>query len=148
MSAGIAAAARWVARTLPVFSLNLVLVTPDGLWALRYPDTHELYVLRRDAGGQEGGGRALEHSSARRRIRVHSDELAQRPSIVVASERMDADAGWRLLGPGELLHVDGDLRHSSRVVIDEPPAHALSLADLGGRAQSSQQPMAAPPARR
>ena len=46
---GIAAAARWVAGNLPVLSLNCVLITASDLWALRYPDTHELYVLERDA---------------------------------------------------------------------------------------------------
>src|ERR1700744_2367816 len=33
---GITAAARWVAQNLPIFSINLVLITADGLWALRY----------------------------------------------------------------------------------------------------------------
>src|SRR5579884_1686407 len=35
--AGIAAAATWVADNLPVFSLNLVLITDTDLYALRYP---------------------------------------------------------------------------------------------------------------
>lgn len=50
VTAGIEHAARWIARNLPVYALNLVLTTPEELWALRYPDTHELYVLQRAAG--------------------------------------------------------------------------------------------------
>jgi predicted glutamine amidotransferase len=137
---GITAATRWIAQTLPVFALNLVLVVPDGLWALRYPDTHELYVLQRSAGGQNGQAR-LEHSTGRRRIRVQSDELADRPSVIIASERMDDDPGWRLLDPGELLHVDGELRVSSDEAVTGPPAHPLTLDDLGAQAKSSQQPL-------
>src|SRR5579884_1001689 len=38
-------AASWVAEHLPVFALNLVLITGSELWALRYPDVHELHVL-------------------------------------------------------------------------------------------------------
>jgi predicted glutamine amidotransferase len=37
VTAGITDAARWIAERLPLFALNLVLTTPDGLWALRYP---------------------------------------------------------------------------------------------------------------
>ncbi|MGO9961475.1 MAG: class II glutamine amidotransferase [Solirubrobacteraceae bacterium] len=132
-------AAGWVAANLPVLSLNFVLVTPTDLWALRYPDTHELWVLERAAGGP-GGNRHLEHASARGSIRVRSGALAQRPAVVVATERMDEDAGWRLLDGGELLHVDGDLRVTSRRAVQGPPAHLLTLADLDERARVSQLP--------
>ncbi len=135
----IAAAARWVAANLPVFAINLVLITPTDLWALRYPDTHDLLVLSRAAGGPSGT-RHLEHSSPRASIRVRSGELARRPAVVVATERMDDDAGWRPLDSGELLHVDAQLQVSSRQVLDAPPAHPLSLADLGERAAASQRP--------
>jgi predicted glutamine amidotransferase len=129
---GIAAAAQWVARNLPILSINCVLITASDLWALRYPDTHDLLVLEREAGGG-----ALHHTSARR-IHVSSEGLSERPAVVVATERMDDDLGWRSLRSGELLHVDGELRVSSRHIIDEPPAHPLTLADLGERAAASQ----------
>jgi predicted glutamine amidotransferase len=54
VGAGIAAAARWVADNLPLYALNLVLTTPTQLWALRYPDTHALFVLDRGPGGTHG----------------------------------------------------------------------------------------------
>jgi glutamine amidotransferase len=136
---GIVEAARWIAANLPVFALNLVLITPAELWALRYPDTHELHVLERAAGGARGG-RHLEHASARGTVRVRSGELARLPAVVVASEPMDEDPGWCALEPGELLHVDPDLRVTVTKVLDEPPAHPLSLADLEPRAAASQRP--------
>jgi glutamine amidotransferase len=136
---GIAGAARWVAANLPVFALNLVLITASDLWALRYPDVHDLYVLERAPGGPSGG-RHLEHASARGSIRVRSGDLAERPSVVVATERMDEDAGWRALQSGELLHIDQDLHVTSTRVLDSPPAHQLSLSDLGARAAASQRP--------
>ncbi|MEV6809572.1 MULTISPECIES: class II glutamine amidotransferase [unclassified Streptomyces] len=137
VGAGIRDAARWVARHLPVYALNLVLVTPDRLWALRYPDTHELYVLKRPAGGQHGV-RHLDHSGGHGRMRVHSTELAGLPAVVVASERMDDHPDWRLMEPGELLHVGPDLGTARRVVLTEPPAHQLTLADLRPDAAASQ----------
>jgi glutamine amidotransferase len=140
VSDAIAAAGRWVAENLPVLALNLVLISDSDLWALRYPETHELYVLERSAGGPEGS-RRLDHSTARRRIKVRSDDLAASPAVVIASEPMDDDPGWRLLASGELLHVDGDLTVSSRRVLEAPPAHLLTLADLDPRARSSQQPV-------
>jgi glutamine amidotransferase len=136
---GIAAAARWVAENLPLFAINLVLITARELWALRYPDTHELLVLDRDAGG-DSGDRHLEHASARGRIHVHSADLATRPAVVIASEKMDDDPGWQSLASGELLHVDRDLRVHRHQVIDAPPAHPLTLQDLEGKAAASQGP--------
>ena len=42
VTAGIIAAVRWVAATLPLYAANVVLATPTHVWALRYPDTHDL----------------------------------------------------------------------------------------------------------
>jgi glutamine amidotransferase len=134
---GIVRATGWVAENLPVLSVNFVLITESDLWALRYPETHELYVLERAPGGPTGG-RHLEHASARGAVRVRSGDLADLPSVVVASERMDEDAGWRELEPGELLHVDAELTVRSVKALDEPPAHQLTLADLDQRAAVSQ----------
>ncbi|MET8945104.1 class II glutamine amidotransferase [Streptomyces sp. NPDC004542] len=138
VTAGIERAARWVARNLPVFALNLILITSDQLWALRYPDTHELYVLERAAGGQHGG-RHLDHSGSHGRIRVHSAHLAGHPAVVVASERMDDNPHWRQLAPGALLHVGPDLRTTHRILLPDPPAHRLTLDDLRPDAAASQQ---------
>src|SRR5436305_5595037 len=73
---------------------NLVLIEPDELWALRYPDVHELHVLERQAGGSSGS-RHLEHASARGSVRVRSGDLATRPAVIVATEQMDEGRGWQ-----------------------------------------------------
>ena len=122
VGAGIAAAVRWAAAELPLNSLNFVLATRDELWALRYPDTHRLYVLERPAGGRHGG-RALHHASAT--FRVHVPHLALHPTVVVASEPLDDSPDWRLLASGELVHVAGDLAVTSELVVDSPPAHPI-----------------------
>ncbi len=137
ISAAIARAASWIAENLPVFALNLVLITATELWALRYPDVHELYVLERAAGGPTGA-RHLDHASARGSVRVRSGDLATRPAVVVASEPMDEDPGWHALRSGELLHVGPDLRVTITRALERPPAHQLTLEDLTGKAASSQ----------
>ena len=137
VGAAIVRAAGWIAENLPVFALNVVLITAGELWALRYPDVHELHELERDAGGPTGR-RHLEHASARGSVRVRSGDLATRPAVVVASEPMDEDAGWRALESGELLHVDPDLRVTITRTLERPPRRQLTLSDLTGKAASSQ----------
>ena len=137
VTAGLIAAARWVAEELPLFALNVVLTTSDELWALRYPETHELYVLERAPGGASGT-RHLDHHSAAGTVRVHSADLADSRAVVIASEPMDEDPTWRPLASGELLHADRELRVSSAIVIDHPPHHPLTLADLTPHAAASQ----------
>jgi glutamine amidotransferase len=117
----------------------VILTTPTELWALRYPGTHELWVLERAAGGPHGN-RHLEHASAAGTMRVRSGELASAPAVVVASERMDDNPDWRRMASGELLHVGSDLGVNRRVVLDEAPARPLTLADLSPRAAASQHP--------
>ncbi len=132
-------AATWVGDNLPIYAINIIVTSASELWALRYPDVHDLYVLERAPGGPSGG-RHLEHASARGTVRVRAGELADRPAVVIATERMDEDPGWRELRSGELLHVDADLRVTSTQALDRPPAHQLSLADLSGKAAAAQAP--------
>jgi glutamine amidotransferase len=139
VGSGIVAAARWVAEHLPVFAINCILISERQLWALRYPDVHDLFVLERAAGGT-GGARHLDHASARGSVRVRSGELATEPAVVLATERMDENPGWRELPAGGLLHVDPKLKCTIDVVLSEPPKHQLTLADLGDRAAASQAP--------
>jgi predicted glutamine amidotransferase len=137
VGAAIAAAARWVADNLPVYAINLILTTPTELWALRYPETHDLFLLQRAAGGPHGG-RHLEHASTAGRIRARSGDLSDQPAVVVASERMDEDPGWQALRPGELLHVDNRLGCTRQIVLRRPPRHLLTLDQLGAHAAASQ----------
>jgi predicted glutamine amidotransferase len=121
VGAGILAAVRWVAQNLSIQSINFVLVTATDLWALRYPEHHTLFVLERSAGG--GGDQtpeALEQNSSHG-TRIHSDNARERPVVVVASERMDADDRWREFDTGELIHVDSSLKLTSQSVLGSPP---------------------------
>jgi predicted glutamine amidotransferase len=138
IGAGITSAARWVAANLPIYAINIILTTPSDLFALRYPDTHDLFVLRRAEGGPHGH-RHLDQASAAGRVRVRSGALAAAPAVIVASERMDEDPGWRSLSPGELLHVDGHLKVESTIAVEHPPAHQLTFDDLGQHATSQNQ---------
>jgi glutamine amidotransferase len=109
VEAGIRAAVTWIADTLPVVSLNFVLITATDLWSLRYPETDTLYVLERPAGEE------LEHASSYG-TRVHSDHGRDHPLVVVASERLDEDPGWREVRSGELLHVGPSLKLESELL--------------------------------
>jgi predicted glutamine amidotransferase len=117
VGAGIAAAASWIGRNLPVSSLNVIVAAPGELWALRYPDQHALHILGRPEGG------ALHVRSTTSSVHVP----APAPSVVVASEALDGESGWRMLAPGELVHVRRDLSVESRIAVPEPPAHLVPL---------------------
>lgn len=130
VGAGIAAAARWIAARLPVSALNTVVAAPGELWALRYPGQRALHIIERPAG--PGGGPAAEAGLHVRSATssVHVPALHSAASVVVASERLDGESGWRMLAPGELVHVRPDLSVQSAVVIAEPPAR---LVPIGGK---------------
>jgi glutamine amidotransferase len=117
VGAGIAAAASWIAEHLPVSSLNTVIAAPGELWALRYPAAHALHILEHPAGA---GLHVRSATSS-----VHAPALG--PSVVVASEELDGESGWRMLAPGELVHVRADLSVHSAVVITQPPARLVPL---------------------
>jgi glutamine amidotransferase len=119
LGTGIAAAASWIAARLPVSSLNTIVAAPGELWALRYPDQHALHILERPAGPE------LHVRSAT--SSVHVPELTDQASVVIASERLDGEDGWRMLEPGELVHVRPDLSVHSEIAVTRPPAHLVPL---------------------
>lgn len=130
VGAAITSATTWIAETLPLYAVNLLLATADELWALRYPETHDLLWL------DERESQAPEHVDRRRRLRYGVDAPA--PGVAVASEAMGAGANWTPLAPGELLHVAADLTPTVTTILSEPPAHLLTLDDLGIHAAASQ----------
>jgi predicted glutamine amidotransferase len=145
VGAGIAAAAQWIGAHLPVSSLNAVVAAPGELWALRYPGQHALHIIERPAGtsdaaaaaaggGTSGGGTAAIGATAGPGLHVrsstssvHAPALQALPSVVVASEELDGEHGWRMLASGELVHVRPDLSVESAVVVSDPPAHLVPL---------------------
>jgi glutamine amidotransferase len=126
-----------VANTVPIYAVNIVLAEPDRLWAVRYPDTHELHVLARLSGGNRGGAGLHARSP---RIRAESEELSGQPAVVVASERLDDDPGWRSVEPGEVLRVNSDLTVTTSFPLPVHPRHRLSLDDLDPQTAASQHP--------
>ncbi|MBV9095444.1 MAG: class II glutamine amidotransferase [Streptosporangiaceae bacterium] len=126
VGAGITAAASWIAAHLPVSALNTVVAAPGELWALRYPGQHALHILERPAGpGSPAGKVGLHVRSAT--SSVHVPAAADVPSVVVASEQLDGESGWRMLAPGELVHVRSDLSVESAVVITRPPVRLVPV---------------------
>ncbi|MDT5284690.1 MAG: hypothetical protein QOJ20_5885 [Mycobacterium sp.] len=131
VGAGIVDAVGWLAETVPIFAVNMLLSTSTDMWALRYPETHELYLLdRRDIDD-----RRLRMRSDR--ITAHSEQLTSDASVLFASEPMDDD-DWQLLPPGELVHVDADLQIDRRIAFPDPPKHQLRHEDLTAQAAASQ----------
>jgi glutamine amidotransferase len=130
---GITAAATWVAQNLPLTSLNLVLIGNQEMWALRYPDQHALHVIQRPAGASNphpGAGPAAQHPGLSARggsASMHSTDLHSAPSVVVASEELDGEVGWRMLAPGELVHVAPDLSVHSTIAVPDPPVDLVPL---------------------
>jgi glutamine amidotransferase len=138
VAAGIRQAAREIAAEIPLYSLNMVLTTPTDVWALRYPDTNELYVLERSIaalGGPDGAAGAFDERAASGITRVFSGQLAILPATVIASQPMDTNPLWRMLESGELIHVDPDLRVTSTIAVPDPPAQMLELTPQEAVAQ-------------
>lgn len=123
VGAGIAAAAGWLADNVPLYSLNCLVATAGNLWALRYPDQRALHITRRRIDPATGGARMASTLAGHH---VRAAEPAE--VVILASERIDEDENWRMLEPGELIHVGPDLTVTSQLVIDRPPAH-LHLLD-------------------
>jgi len=129
VAAGIAAAAGWIAERLPVSSLNTIVAVAGE---------HALHIIERPAGASSlpspdspaarASGPATTGMHARSTTSsVHAPELHMLPSVVVASEELDGEHGWRMLASGELVHVRPDLTVESTVVLPEAPAHLVPL---------------------
>ncbi|MEB3050791.1 class II glutamine amidotransferase [Mycolicibacter sp. MYC123] len=135
VGAGLRDAVSWLAANVPIYALNILLSTATDMWALRYPETHELYVLDRRDGAAPVG---LDLST--RRIRAHAEQLHGRPAVVFATEPMDADPCWRLIAPGELVHVDAGLTVATELAFPDPPARQLRREELTAVAEEAQHP--------
>jgi predicted glutamine amidotransferase len=134
VTAGLVEAVGWLAENVPIFALNVLLCTATDMWALRYPETHELYMLdRREVLAPD---QLFELRTDR--IHARSRHLMTQSKVVFASEPMDDDPRWRLLEPGELVHVGADLQISRRLAFPDAPKHQLRHEDLTAKAAASQ----------
>jgi predicted glutamine amidotransferase len=127
VAAGITHAAQEIAAEISLYSLNMLLTTGTDIWALRYPETNELWVLERTIAALDGPDGGFDQRAASGITRVFSGQLAIRPATVVASQPMDTNPLWRLLEPGELIHIDPELRVTSMIAVPDPPASMLEL---------------------
>lgn len=126
VTVGITAAAQWLAEHVPLYSLNIVVTAPGHLWALRYPDQRSLHVAHRVVAAQSDDAGAPPGWHGESRLARQDLSTAARtpvPVAVVASEHIDGSDDWRLLEPGELVHVGPDGRASSTIAVPDPPAH-------------------------
>jgi predicted glutamine amidotransferase len=134
---GIRAAAEWVAEHLPLHSLNFILTTPQDVWALRYPDSHELHLLVRPECSR--AHEPVEHVSSLG-LHVRVPGLCDRDTVVLASEQMDEDPGWRALESGELVRVGPGRAVTAEMLLPDAPRHLLTLSDLDAPSRAAQQP--------
>jgi predicted glutamine amidotransferase len=133
VTAGLVDAMSWLAANVPIYAVNLLVSTATDLWALRYPESHQLYMSDRREDSSNGQFRLRT-----KRIRADSEHLRSRPSVVFATERMDDHPRWNLIEPGELVHVDAGLQITRDLVLPDPPRHQLHLKDLNPTAQVAQ----------
>ncbi|MDT5173721.1 MAG: hypothetical protein QOG37_972 [Mycobacterium sp.] len=124
VSAGLVDAVSWLAANVPIYAVNVLLCMGTQMWALRYPDTHQLFMLDRRRDGE------THFDLATSRIRAQSEDLTQRSSVVFATEPMDDDPRWCLLAPGELVYVDTNLDITRTVALPDPPRHLVRRDDL------------------
>jgi predicted glutamine amidotransferase len=135
VSAGLVDAMQWLAANVPIYAVNVLLSTATDMWALRYPETHQLYLLDRTGDTAAADPEFDLHT---KRIHALSEQLCTRPSVVFATEVMDDDPRWCLLDPGELVHVDATLRISRNLVLPDLPRQLLRRADLSAPVEDSQ----------
>lgn len=132
VTAGLVDAVRWLADNVPIYAVNVLLSTATDMWALRYPHTHELYLLDRRRDGLP------EFDLATKRIHARSEPLSRRSAVVLATEPMDDDPRWCLLAPGELVHVDSTLRVNRSVALPDPPRRLLRRDELSNPVERAQ----------
>jgi glutamine amidotransferase len=136
---GLIEAVRRIGAELPLYSLNILLAEAHRIWALRYPESNELWALQPKGHGIcEKVGQTRHLMSPHEPGSVDLTALGHTvPAYVIASEPMDDDPGWRLLEPGELLIIDG-LKEESRFPFD-PPRFQLTQKDLSAEEVASQE---------
>lgn len=133
--AGITSAVREVVADYELYSLNFVLGDIGHVWAFRYPEHNPLHLHRRRPGGGSGAA-PLDQADAVGTLRLHSDDGAVAPLVVIASERISDEPGWEQIHPGELVHVGPDLEVDRETIIWGPPARPMTLSAREQETQS------------
>ena len=124
VATGLVDAVSWLATNVPIYAVNILLCMGTQMWALRYPETHQLFMLDRRIDGEP------DFDLSTKRIHAQSETLTERSSVVFATEPMDDDPRWCLLDPGELVYVDTNLEISRSLVLPDPPRQLVRRDDL------------------
>jgi glutamine amidotransferase len=130
--AGIAAAVRELAEGYELYSINFLLGETGHLWAFRYPQHNPLWILEK----APDASRELVERDAHGTLRMHAERREDQPIVVIASERMDTDPGWREVGVGELVHVGPALEVDRETLLTEPPRHQMVLTGRDAESQA------------
>jgi predicted glutamine amidotransferase len=125
--AGITAAVREIIAEYELYSLNFVLGEIGHIWAFRYPEHNPLHLHRRRPGGSTGSAQ-LDQADPAGTLKLHSDDGAVAPLVVIASERISDERGWEEIDSGELIHVGSDLEVDRETIVSGPPAHPMVLS--------------------
>jgi glutamine amidotransferase len=133
--AGITAAVQEIVEEYELYSLNFLLGELGHIWALRYPEHNPLLLFRRGAGGPSGHPAELDQADSAGTLRLHSDDAAEVPLVVIASEQISEEPGWEEIGSGELVHIGPDLKVDRETIVTGPPRRPMLLS---GRAEESQ----------
>ncbi|HEX4304865.1 MAG TPA: class II glutamine amidotransferase [Solirubrobacterales bacterium] len=132
--AGITAAVREVVERYELYSLNFVIGELDHIWGFRYPEHNQLHLLRREPAVD--GSDVLDQADAAGTMRLHSDDAARVPLVVISSEPISEEPGWEEIGSGELVHVGPDLVVDRETIVAEPPPHPMVLSHRAVESQS------------
>lgn len=135
--AGIVSAVSRIGAELPVYALNIILAEPRKIYALRYPETHELWVLEPEAG--LFGGTSDTTAVTERGTLSFGDEEPKVPAFVIASEPLDTNPNWRLLEPYEMAVIDNGVARYVKPFKDKAKI-VLTLKDLSPQEATSQVP--------
>ncbi|MBV9366519.1 MAG: class II glutamine amidotransferase, partial [Solirubrobacterales bacterium] len=133
--AGLTAAVREVVSEFELYSINFLLAELGHFWAFRYPEHNPLHLQRRRPGGPSGAAQ-LDQSSASGDLRLHSDDGAEAPLVLIASERISDEPGWEEIRPGELVHVGPDLQIDRETIVSGSPRHPMRLTAEAQESQS------------
>ena len=133
--AGITAGVREVVAEYELYSLNFVLGDIGHIWAFRYPEHNPLHLHCRRRGGPSGSA-PLDEADAAGTLRLHSNDGAVAPLVVISSERISDEPGWEEIQPGELVHVRPDLKVDREMIMSGPPAHPMVLSAHEQQTQS------------
>jgi predicted glutamine amidotransferase len=130
--AGIKAAVTELAQEFELYSINFVLGEVGKLWAFRYPEHNPLFVLEKEPDAS----RDVVERDVAGTLRVHAERSHDQRIVVIASERMDDDPGWREVGVGELVRVGPELEVERETLLTDPPRHQMVLTGRDAESQA------------